>query len=113
MKSRTRRSYKGKGGDPNIITKNPIHLAQRLRAERNSIDTQIAEIQTKLAEVERAVAARPPPGSPDNIPVLTSSLIKTVEIYKAQLANLRARRPPGEGGGHGARRFRRSYKKRG
>jgi hypothetical protein len=110
MRSRTRRQYKGKGGDPNIKTENPLLLAQRLRAERNSIDAQIAEIQTKLAEVERALAARPPPGSPNNIPVLRSSLIKTVEIYKAQLANLRARRPPGEGGR--SRRFRRSYKKR-
>jgi len=118
MKHRTRRSYKKKGGNlkggnPNIKTENPLLLAQRLRAQRNSIDMQIAEIQVKLEEVERAVAGRAPAGSPNNIPVLRMALIDTVAIYKAQLENLRARRPPGEGGGHGARRFRRSHKKRG
>jgi len=112
MRSRTRRLYKGKGGNPNVITQNPLHVAQRLRSERNSIDAQIAEIQAKLSEVETALAGRPPAGSSGNIPELRKALTGTVAIYKTQLENLRARRPPGLGGGHGARRFRKSYKKR-
>jgi len=111
MRSRTRRLYKGKGGNPNVITQNPLHVAERLRSERNSIDAQIAEIQAKLSEVETALAGRPPAGSSGNIPELRKALTGTVAIYKTQLENLRARRPPGVGG-HGARRFRRSYKKR-
>ena len=96
------RRVRGGGSSSNATTRNPINVALNAKALRE----QILAIQAKATEVENAITTM---SATTPIQVRTS-LVKTLELYREQIQNLRARLPVG--GKKGTQRFRRHHKKR-
>jgi hypothetical protein len=79
----------------NVSTRNPLHVAAQTKTLREYYNTQIAAAEAKLEEVKKAIEGLPAAGTPAEIPTLRTALVKTVEIYNKQIADMKARRPVG------------------